>query len=830
MKKFLFTLTLVGLALGMNAKPITPSEALNRLGGSSHKVAALSKTSPKLVHTAKTNSGNPAVYIFNQADNKGFMVLSADDQAYPVLGYADSGSFSADNIPPQMEWWLSEYAAQIEYAAGKQEPSLLSSLQEATRAQRSAIPPMISAKWDQGAPYNEQCPMVAAEHGYTGCVATAMAQVMDYFQYPEVGEGQITYTSESIAKRLTINFANKKFDWDNMCDTYLNGQYTQEQADAVAYLMKACGYAVKMDYASDSSGALAMNIRRALTKYFKYDENMKYELRFYYNATQWEELIYNSLQQGCPVMYGGASYIGGGHSFVCDGYDGNGMFHFNWGWSGMCNGYFSLDALNPDALGTGGGGGGGYNFTQDAVVGIQPPTGLPVETQTSPMTQMGSLAASIEDDTLKFELFGESDCMFVNYNPETLKVKFGALFELQGDASASATYKDICDIEFDIQPGYGTSTDYMPGVALSDLASLADGTYKVTMVTRPYEEENAGYLEIKPCYGYFNYVTLKKEGSSFTVDSNPIVVLDLLDCEITNTLYYGGLCKTKIVVANDSDLELSKGFAPALIYVYKKDDGTTSSTLCFLGESIFLTVPPHSEIEKEWTTTLYELQSLDFSSAITFELGIFDETSYNFYIANDGNPVVMYPNPGVPSIEQIGTLRITNSTYKTELLPNNRFSQVYLIDDPANIQVATTLSLTSGTFCYNAMAFLTKPSFTSTSEETEILGMGTMPLFLESAGARSAFNATISYPTLEAGEYYAIVMGYQYGSSYVGLSGAAVYLRLNSDATAVEEIEESVMIDENSEIFNLQGISVGTDFESLPAGLYIRNGKKILKK
>ena len=173
---------------------------------------------------------------------------------------------------------------------------------------------------------------------------------MNYWKYPERGKGTITYTASTIQKRLSMNFAAKAFDWANMLDRYEAGQYDDTQAGAVAYLMKACGYAVKMDYGTDSSGALAMNVANALTRYFDYDGNIDYQLRQYYSSTEWAEKMYANLRDVGPVIYGGGSMIGGGHSFICDGYSSDGYFHFNWGWTGMSNGYFKLEGLNPYAL------------------------------------------------------------------------------------------------------------------------------------------------------------------------------------------------------------------------------------------------------------------------------------------------------------------------------------------------------------------------------------------------------------------------------------------------------------------------------------------------
>ena len=230
MLKHLFTgLVAVALVASVSAKPITPDEAIARLKGTNARMGAPSRTgkAPRLAHTAKPSKGNPAVYIFNKGENEGYLVLSADDAAYPVLGYSDNGNAVAGNLPPQLEWWLGEYARQIEYAAehgistANAQPAL------SMRSTRESVAPMLQTRWDQGEPYYNQCPLVGTDRTYTGCVATAMAQVMKYWNYPEIGKGSISYECSDISKRLSMNFGLRKFDWENMSNTYLPGQYTE---------------------------------------------------------------------------------------------------------------------------------------------------------------------------------------------------------------------------------------------------------------------------------------------------------------------------------------------------------------------------------------------------------------------------------------------------------------------------------------------------------------------------------------------------------------------------------------------------------------------------
>ena len=189
----------------LKAVVITPEQALKRAGKSGVTATrGVSQSSVKLVYTARTQTDTPAVYVFDNADAKGFMLLSADDMAIPVLGYTDEGTFDTNNIPPQLQYWLSEYARQIEYASqhGVKEQDPLR-----TRALGGAIAPMLRTKWNQDTPYNNLCPPDGTKLSMTGCVATAMAQVMNYWRYPASGTGSISYEAKKIGTTLSMDFS-----------------------------------------------------------------------------------------------------------------------------------------------------------------------------------------------------------------------------------------------------------------------------------------------------------------------------------------------------------------------------------------------------------------------------------------------------------------------------------------------------------------------------------------------------------------------------------------------------------------------------------------------
>lgn len=836
MKQLLTGIAVLAASAAMLAAPVTPEQAVARMRGTGQRAAlrGVAPSSLRLAHTARTETGAPAAYIFNRDNGDGYVVLSGDDRAYPVLGYSDNGKAEEGNLPPQLIWWLGEYARQIEWADEHGYDSSRKSIP--TRADMTAIEPLVKARWDQGAPYNEQCPLFGDTRTYTGCVATAMAQVMNYWKYPEIGQGRISYDCDNISKKLSMNFGDQKFDWANILDTYQPGKYNEDQANAVAYLMKAAGYAVRMNYGTESSGALAMNIAHGMARYLGYDPNILYTLRSYYSASQWTQMLYDNLKNVGPIVYGGGSMLGGGHSFVCDGYDGEGMFHFNWGWSGMSNGYFSLDALNPESLGAGGGTGGGYNFTQEAVLGIQPPTGKPAEDRPLRIDQVGSLAGYMEGNVLHFDLFGTASAMWVNYNVQSMKVKFGAEFAKQGDAS-EPIYADVSNKQFDIKQGYGTNIQLLqPAVDLSTL-NLSDGVYKVTICTRLLDDDNATWQPVKANYGYYNNIILRKAGNRYNVDVEMVGTIEITGAEILNTIYDGGLIKVRLSLRNNEDYEITQGFAPAFFY-----EQMGQQYVSFLGESVMVTMEPKSEIVKEWTTPIYALQGApQIYEPTTLKFTFFDETTNGFNMEECWKDVTMQPTPAMPVVNTTAP-EVVGAT-KRELNTNQGKMDLYLISDPTDIEIKANLTLMNGIMMYDAMAAVLVPD-TEHPGYLKVLNYAGYPILMENAGDTHEFNTHMSMPDMDPEEIYYLVMSYGYNQGLTPMDGKNTsFLKL--DTSAVNEIEEAVSAlrydgmsltaEGDIEVYTLEGTltasgrdCVSTDF--LAPGIYIaRCGSSSIK-
>ena len=371
MKKTIFLLILSICNLTVVAKQLSPQEALNRLDlGKQTRTMNfdLNKISPIMKISPQENEEFNSLYLFN-CDN-GYIIVSADDCAAPLLGYGDSPIDPSD-LPPQLKYWLESYSSEI-YSAVSFDVSTYSASQEPLG---QAVTPIVKAKWNQGRPYNLMCPEFNGKRSSAGCVAVAMAQVMSAHKWPETCQGgNIAYTSRyssSYITTLSLNFDEVSFDWDNILDSYIGDNATEINKDAVAELIMACGYSASTFYSPGESTAYADKATTAMYKYFNYSPWVQSVYRNYYTTREWEELIYNQLKQGLPVMYGGYSQTSG-HRFVCDGYDGQGFFHINWGWGGVSDGYFRLTALDPSSQGIGGSA-SGYYYDQDATINIAKP-------------------------------------------------------------------------------------------------------------------------------------------------------------------------------------------------------------------------------------------------------------------------------------------------------------------------------------------------------------------------------------------------------------------------------------------------------------------------
>lgn len=347
-------------------------------------------------------------YVFPHGEGKGFTIVSGDDCLPEIVGYTDQGTYDEASLPESYKNFMKAYQEMVE-AVTKGDQATLRNLAE-VKAYRSsvnsthskAVSPLLgNIAWDQTKPFNNMCPIYDGKNrAVTGCVATAMAQVMAYYKHPKQLLQDIPeYTKKWYGRDVAVPGISKSdgvYDWDNMLPFYstAEGSYTEAQANAVAKLMFHCGAAVQMGY-GEQSGA---NLTPApLAKYFGYDADMMLDLsRSLYSLTEWTQILDNELAAGRPVFYSGSS-----HQFICDGSDGQGLYHINWGWGGYQDGYFDITILNPEKSGVGSGNApDGYNRYCSMLVGVAPDNGKVDE----PVAPFASIVHRYWDRVSVFEL------------------------------------------------------------------------------------------------------------------------------------------------------------------------------------------------------------------------------------------------------------------------------------------------------------------------------------------------------------------------------------------------------------------------------------------
>ena len=319
----------------------------------------------QLVYTGMSARGETSFYVFNFG-NTGFVILSANDNYRPIVGYSDEGIFETENMSPEAAYYLNSIAEgrsqahrtaqSVEVAVEWEMLKESGKLPSRNRGKKATY--LVETRWNQSDPYNYFCPHASGGPGgkaYAGCVATAMSQVMKYWDHPLKGSGSHSYNYEG--QTLTANFGETTYDWDNMPLTITNSS-PQEQIDAVAYFMYHCGVAVDMMYSASGSGAYSEDVPDAVLMYFGYSNKARLRARDSYSLEEWQAMLKDTFDQGWPVYYSGNS-SSAGHAFVCDGYDDNDLFHFNWGWGGSSNGWFVVDEID-------------YNSGADAIFNYVP--------------------------------------------------------------------------------------------------------------------------------------------------------------------------------------------------------------------------------------------------------------------------------------------------------------------------------------------------------------------------------------------------------------------------------------------------------------------------
>lgn len=483
------------MPVGVMAQQVSQELAMQSvrqfLSSSRHKKVKAKASAPLMVAYEGGKEGEKHFYVFNiDGNDGGFVIAGADKCAKEILGFSESGAFDYASAPDNLKWWLSQYDAQIgEGIKQKSTP-------RKTAGTRVSVPGLISTKWNQDMPFN--CMIPTRSNGdrlYTGCVATAMAQIMNYHQWPESGVGSNSYQFRVDGAELmtfSADYANAHYDWNNMQDAYSSDDDgVSDEAHAVGTLMYHAGVAVNMQYGTGGSGANSSKVGPALVKYFDYDEGVQFHARAYYSDEEWEQLVYDEIKAGRPVYYDGAANSSSGHAFVCHGYDSEYDFYqFNWGWGGKADGFYALTgtgALQPNESGIGGAGSGkAYTIGQTIITGIRKKAdGVRVANVCSDascvMKKNGAVVSSVSIDRSQADSECDIDLIPKPANYSTYSLSFEYAVMLRETTTGRVFYSKPLCIIYDLP--CGMYEDTFTTTFNSALAEY-NGTYEVIPVYR----------------------------------------------------------------------------------------------------------------------------------------------------------------------------------------------------------------------------------------------------------------------------------------------------------------------------------------------------------
>ncbi len=497
------------------------------------------------VHFADVTAETPFQNFYIFSSDSSFVLVAADERVTPILGYSKTNRFVTENMPENLRWWLEGYEEQIRIArensiAPAQEITLnWTNLKEGriVYGNRNAVGPLMQTRWGQDEPYSLQCPSVVINgwqlYCLTGCNATAMAQVMKYWNHPYSGNGSHKirrfFQHHPEFYPITVNFNDAVYDWENMPNTrseYYDGEGDEAEKDAVSTLMFHCGVSINTnyDYVLPGSEANASSIPWALNNFFFYKSTATFKRRSDFNDAQWVQLLKNELNASPPrpIIYGGRDPNYGGHAFVCDGYDeeyGNDYFYFNWGYDGSDNGVFCINQLT--CL--------NYNFSasHDATIGIEPDEGL-VTASVSPDNCGVVNGAGVyrKGSFCTLEAIPNNGCDFINWTKNNEVIS----------TDPTITFKVTDDIHF--EANFQRNYSYITTLVLPTESGVTsgDGVYNngssCTLTATP----NLGYA-FKGWYNMMGIIQYSSQPEyTFTVTQDRTLMAKFIPADYTITL------------------------------------------------------------------------------------------------------------------------------------------------------------------------------------------------------------------------------------------------------------------------------------------------------
>lgn len=732
--------------------------------------------------TGVADGEEAGIYVFNATN--GYVVVSADDNLPEILAYGNGAPYDAAKASDGMKAMLEAY----HHAATSK------AFTRADVKTHNDVAPFITTKWNQLEPYNALCPAKLGEGVCpTGCVATAMAQVMYYYQYP----------------------AN--YEWDKMKTTYRKTD-TGDAVDAVAQLMVDCGTASFMNYDVDGSGTNDIYACEALRYDFGYAETTEYVKRECYTTASWDALIYNEISAKRPVMYGALSASSGqglsGHEFVIDGYEvksGVGYYHVNWGWGGNSDDYFLLSVLNPDYQYTGGNAGSsGYSFTQSAIIGI-----MPVEKPMDKTTRAYIGKIYVRNDSVDFvrsstsENFPAIDLGFNFYNvvkPEVDR-EYDVAVGLYKDRDLveildQGSLNDIFDKPLEYMTGKGLTCD-----SLVIGKNLADGKYQLRILSRETGTTEWAWAIQSAC----RYVELTINGTTM------------------NIVTYGGEVEADECDFTINSVEWSESprvGKPMMITVNLTDNNKTSNSPIFLWGSASVSLGKNkyqlltgggTNLDPGETGDIVLEYTPQRSGTFTFILSgssdDCDKPLYTFEVDVRGTSIAdvdisVELSVDGAEVQQDGTNKVAGTDLKGTVKLTNKGKSEY--DD----DIMVVLYYSSDNKSFSPQKYQTSAT---QIEADETVGI------------------EFSFSDLAIDHYYAIVVyaierGENKALNLVDdkLNNSQIFFLTDNSSG----IGETIIDKENAVVYDLHGNKIGiySDMKSFPKGIYIINHRKVYNR
>lgn len=606
---------------------------------------SLSDINVSWVYTEFYNN-EPVYYVFNVNNTEGFVIISADDIAKPIIGYSFEGPYPVFNQPPQFTEWMGGYKEQIIYgktnnikANTEIENEWASVLIEnPSLTKEKAIQPLLLHTWNQDSPWNAYCPVDAngpGGHVYVGCVAVSMAQLMKYYNYPNQGTGSHTNYSywNGGYGNLTINYAAQTYDWYSMPNIVNGTNY-----DETAKLLYHCSVAVDMNYGPDGSGSTTSKFATALKTYYFYSTNIQYVQKSSYTDANWKAMLKQQIDNKWPMSYQGSDGTSG-HAWNCDGYNGD-QFHMNWGWSGSANGFYDLSSLVA----------GGYDLTlnQGAVINVYPASNYP--TFCTGTRNITGKAGAFNDGSGNQNYLNNIDCTYL-IQPECGNI-INLTFDRFGLANGDHVY--IYNGNSTSDPLLADFTSLNPPSLTSSIIA-ENGSMLIRFVTDGSDND----------YGwYVSYTTSSCSGTKNLTTPSGTITDGSLNCDYENQKN----CSWNIAPVNATSFQLqfpyfdlAPGDAGDIVKIYKNSVSTSN----VIGTYSSNTPPPNNIDIPNATKIIVKFITNTSLTAGGFTLNYSSTTEIpeNEML----NPISISPNPFINDASIKFTLNKQNNDVKINI-------------------------------------------------------------------------------------------------------------------------------------------------------------------